>query len=46
MWAFLTDRVGEVLGALIRRWPWGNGIRTALAQLIAYVEHKRTRIRC
>ncbi len=43
--AWLTDRVGEVLGALKRMRPWENVIRDALAQLIGYVEHHRTRIR-
>jgi hypothetical protein len=43
--ALLTDRVGEVLGALKRMRPWENVIRDALAQLIGYVEHNRTRLR-
>jgi hypothetical protein len=45
MGAFLTDRVGEVLGALKRMRPWENVIRDALAQRIGYVEHHRTWIR-
>lgn len=45
MGALLTDRVGEVLGALKRLRPWEPGIRDALAQLLGYVEHHRTRLR-
>jgi hypothetical protein len=43
--ALLTDRVGEVLGALKRMRPWQKALREGLAQLIGYVEHNRTRIR-
>lgn len=43
--ALLTDRVGEVLGALKRTRPWKKAGRKALAQLIGYVERNRTRIR-
>jgi hypothetical protein len=43
--ALLTDRVGEVLGALKRMRPWKKAIREGLAQLIGYVEHNQTRIR-
>jgi hypothetical protein len=43
--ALLTDRVGEVLGALKRMRPWRKAVREGLAQLIGYVEHNRTRIR-
>jgi hypothetical protein len=43
--ALLTDRVGEVLGALKRTRPWKKAVRKALAQLIGYVERNRTRIR-
>jgi hypothetical protein len=43
--ALLTDRVGEVLGALKRMRPWKKAVREALAQLIGYVERNRTRIR-
>ena len=45
MGALLTDRVGEVLGALKRTRPWQKTVRTALAQLIGYVERNKTRIR-
>jgi hypothetical protein len=45
MGALLMDRVGEVLSALKRMRPWKQAIRTALAQLIGYVERNRTRIR-
>jgi Uncharacterised protein family (UPF0236) len=45
MGALLTDRVGEVLGALKRTQPWKTAVRKALAQLIGYVERNRTRIR-
>jgi Uncharacterised protein family (UPF0236) len=45
MGALLTDRVGEVLGALKRTQPWKKAVRKALAQLIGYVERNRTRIR-
>ena len=45
MGALLTDHVGEVLGALKRTRPWKKAVRKALAQLIGYVEHNRTRIR-
>jgi hypothetical protein len=45
MGTLLTDRVGEVLGALKRMRPWNPGIGDALVQLIGYVEHNRTRIR-
>jgi hypothetical protein len=45
MGALLTDRVGEVLGALKRMRPWKKLVRKALAQLIGYVERNRTRIR-
>jgi hypothetical protein len=45
MGARLTDRVGEVLGALKRMQPWKKAVRKALAQLIGYVERNRTRIR-
>jgi hypothetical protein len=43
--ALLTDRVGEVLGALKRTRPCKKAARKALAQLIGYVERNRTRIR-
>jgi hypothetical protein len=43
--ALLTDRGGEVLSALKRMWPWKKAICDALAQLIGYGEHNRTRIR-
>ena len=43
--ALLTDRVGEVLRALNRMRPWKQAICDALAQLIGYVEHNRTRLR-
>jgi Uncharacterised protein family (UPF0236) len=43
--ALLTDRIGEVLGALKRMRPWNKALREELAQLIGYVEHNRTRIR-
>jgi Uncharacterised protein family (UPF0236) len=43
--ALLTDRVGEVLRALKRMRPWERALCDALAQLIGYVEHNRTRIR-
>jgi hypothetical protein len=43
--ALLTDRVGEVLGALKRMRPWKKAVRDALAPLIGYVERNRTRIR-
>jgi hypothetical protein len=43
--ALLTDRVGEVLRALKRMRPWKEASCAALAQLIGYVEHNRTRIR-
>jgi hypothetical protein len=45
MGALLTDRVGQVLGALKRMRPWKQVIRKALAQRIGYVERNRTRIR-
>jgi hypothetical protein len=45
MGALLMDRVGEVLSALKRMRPWKQAVRTALAQLIGYVERNRTRIR-
>ena len=45
MGALLTDRVGEVLGALQRLRPGKTLVRKALAQLIGYVERHRTRIR-
>jgi hypothetical protein len=45
MGALLTDRVGDVLSALKRMWPWKKAIRGVLAQLIGYVERNRTRIR-
>jgi hypothetical protein len=45
MGALLTDRVGEVLGALKRMRPWKRVVRKALAQLIGDVERNRTRIR-
>lgn len=45
MGALLTDRVGEVLGALKRMRPWKKAVRDALAQLSGYVERNRTRIR-
>lgn len=45
MGALLTDRVGDVLGALKRTRPWKKAVRKALAQLIGYVERNRTRIR-
>jgi hypothetical protein len=44
MGALLTDRVGEVLGALKRRRPGKKAIRQALTQLIGYVERNRSRI--
>ncbi len=44
MGALLTDRVGEVLGALKRRRPRKRAVRHALTQLIGYVERNRTRI--
>ncbi len=43
--ALLTDRVGEVLGALKRMRLWKKALCDALAQLIGYVERNRTRIR-
>jgi hypothetical protein len=43
--ALLTNRVGEVLGALKRLRPWKKAVHQALAQLIGYVERNRTRIR-
>ncbi|HSF34103.1 MAG TPA: hypothetical protein VLK82_27065 [Candidatus Tectomicrobia bacterium] len=43
--ALLTDRVGEVLGAVKRMRPWKKVVRKALAQLIGYVDRNRTRIR-
>jgi len=45
MGALLTDRVGEVLGALKRMRPWNKALREGLAQLIGYVAHNRTRIK-
>jgi hypothetical protein len=45
MGALLTDRVGEVVGALKRMRPWKTALCDALAQLIGYVERNRTRIR-
>ena len=45
MGALLTDRVGEVLGALKRTQPWKKAVRKALAQLIGSMERNRTRIR-
>jgi hypothetical protein len=45
MGARLTDRIGEVLGALKRTPPWTKAVRTARAQLIGDVERHRTRIR-
>ena len=45
MGAPLTERVGEVLGALKRMRPWKTALCDALAQLIGYVERNRTRIR-
>jgi hypothetical protein len=45
MRALLMDRVGEVLSAFKRMQPWKKTVRGALAQLIAYVERNRTRIR-
>jgi hypothetical protein len=45
MGALLTDRVGAVLGALKRMRPWKKDIGDALANLIGYVAHNRTRIR-
>jgi hypothetical protein len=45
MGALLMDRVGEVLSALKRLRPWNQAVRTALAQLIGYIERNRTRIR-
>ena len=45
MGALLTDRVGQVLGALKRMRPWKKVVRKALAQLIGDVERNRTRIR-
>ncbi len=45
MGALLTDRVGEVLGALKRTRPWQKAVRKALAQLIGSVERNRPRIR-
>jgi hypothetical protein len=44
MEGLLTDRVGEVLGALKRMRPWKKTVRKALAQLIGYMERNRTRI--
>jgi hypothetical protein len=43
--ALLTDRVGEVLGALKRMRPWKKAVCEGLAQLIGYVAHNRARIR-
>jgi hypothetical protein len=43
--ALLTDRVGEVLGALTRRRPWTQAVRKARAQLTGDVERQRTRLR-
>jgi len=45
MGALLTDRVGEVLGALKRTQPWKTAVRQALTQRIGSVERHRTRIR-
>jgi hypothetical protein len=45
MGALLMDRVGEVLSALKRMRPWEEALRTALAQLIGYVERNQTRIK-
>jgi len=45
MGVLLTDRVGTVLSALKRMQPWKRALCDALAQLIGYVEHNRTRIR-
>jgi hypothetical protein len=45
MGALLTDHVGKVVGALTRIRPWNSAIGDALAQLLGYVEHNRTRIR-
>lgn len=45
MGALLMDRVGEVLSALKRMRPWEKALRTALTQLIGYVERNRTRIK-
>jgi len=45
MGALLTDRVGQVLGALTRMRPWTKVVRKALAQLIGDVERNRTRLR-
>lgn len=42
--ALLTDRVGEVLGALTRMRPWHKTLREGLAQLLGSVAHNRTRI--
>jgi hypothetical protein len=43
--AFLTNRVGDVLGALKRMQPWKKAVRAALTQLIGYVERNRSRLR-
>lgn len=43
--ALLTDRIGKVLGALKRMRPWNKALRTALTQLIGYVERNQTRLR-
>lgn len=43
--ALLTDRVGEVRGALKRMRPCKKVVRQALAQLLGYVERNRPRIR-
>jgi hypothetical protein len=43
--ALLTDRVGDVLGALKRMRPRQPAIREALRQLLGYVESNRHRLR-
>ena len=43
--ALLTDCIGKVLGALKRMQPWKRAIRSAVAQMIGYVERNRTRLR-
>jgi hypothetical protein len=43
--ALLTDRIGEVVGALKRMRVWNKVLCDALTRLISYVERNRTRIR-
>jgi hypothetical protein len=43
--ALLTDRIGEVVGALKRMRVWKKVLSDALTRLISYVERNRTRIR-